>query len=251
MTEPSFTALHAFHRTVAAMMADPEITGDLLLVGVWLARAHHLHQPPPGEGRWSFKAIARDLYGRGNPYTITFMGVTTRVASHHISRVTKALTDDVPRYDPMRDNERLWHPFGGYNCAAPMIRRQGQCGQHATKDHHLTDTSTGRVHVLAACHRHHAWLDEQLLHNREEVRAAGEHLPKPALNTGGALAHHLPHMNWRRIWTGLRPNWTPPPEGSPTRKPRLEVLTFEPDDSDVHPEPAGAPTLTVVKGGWQ
>jgi hypothetical protein len=249
MTEPNFTQLRAFNAAVGALIADRDVTDDLLLIGLWLARAYHLRQPAPGEGRWSFKAIAHDVYGPGTPYTITGMGVTHHVSSQHVAKVKRALTDDIPRYDRQRDNEGLWHPFGGYECAAPMIRREGLCGQHATESQDLTDLATGRIHVLAACTRHRPWLNEQYLRNRDDVRAAGEHLPAPVANAGGLLARHLPKVGWQQIWTHLRPGWTPPPQGTPVGKPRLTVLALDEADLELAPDVA-APALRLIAGGW-
>jgi hypothetical protein len=250
--EPTFAEYRQYQAAVAAMMADHDCTGDLLLVGLWLARARFLRVPEPGEGRWGLAAIARDLYGPGKPYTITALGVTERIASTHIRKVQRVFTDDVPRYDPLKDSEGLWHPFGGYDCASPMIRRDGLCGQPATKEYRLTDVSTGRIHVLAACRRHHGWLDAQYRQNRAEVKEIGEHLPVPAMNAGGVLARHVPGLNWRQMWTALRPGWTQPAEGTPTGKPKLEVLSFEPEDQDDLDEAVelARPTLSVIQGGW-
>jgi hypothetical protein len=243
--------LEAWRRTVAALMDDPDITGDLLLGAMWLARATILNEPERGEGRWSLTAMALDLYGQGDSYSITGLGVTRKVKNHHVATLRQAFKRDIPRYDWQADNDVLWHPFGGYDCASPMIRRTGLCGQHATVWRNLTDAATGRVRVLAACRRHRPWLDGQLVRNREEVRALGEHLPKPAANAGGALPRHIHGVAWAKWWTALDPTWTPPAEGAPSRKPKLTVLTFEPSDDDVHDAAVGAPSLTVLEGGWR
>jgi len=41
--EPTVMALRSYHRQVAAMMADPDLTGDLLLVGLYMAWYYSNH----------------------------------------------------------------------------------------------------------------------------------------------------------------------------------------------------------------
>ncbi|MEU0078596.1 hypothetical protein ABZY58_11920 [Micromonospora tulbaghiae] len=243
---PSYSALREHNRVTAALIADPEVTGDLLLVGMWLARATILRDPPPGEGRWSFTSIAGALFGHGRPLTITGMGATTRVPNYLVARVKQAVRADRPHYDPDRDNAA--DPWMHLPCRAPMIRREGECGQHGTMYDYLTDLTTGRQVRIAACRRHKPWYDHQVVTNREAVRDAGDRLPRPAANAGGALARHIGGVNWPRIWQMVDPHWTPPPEGASTRKPTLRVLRnddFEPS------EDRPAPRLVVHEGGWR
>ncbi len=234
MTDPSYTALRAYHRAVNGMLEDPDVTGDLLLIGMWMARVVHLGIPTPGTDGWGWKAVCTDIYGG--------------TGRNELHRLTRALRDDIPRYDPHRDRDSWGYP----TCSAPMIRRKGACGQQATKEQLLTELATGLGVFVGACSRHRSWLDGHLLDNRQQVKALGDHLPRPPANCGGVLARHIPRgIGWRKLWLSLDLNWAPTPTATPAPRPRFELLTFEPDADDL-PEAAGAerPTFTVVKGGW-
>lgn len=236
MTDPSYTALRAYHRTVNAMLDDPDVTGDLLLIGLWMARAVHLSIPEPGPGNWAWKALCADVFND---------------ASRNGIRLKRALKEDIPRYDPLRDEQA--HGRDSPPCAAPMIRRDGSCGQPATKVHMLTDVATGRGFRLSACSRHRSWLDAQILDNRQQVKAVGDALPTPAPNCGGVLRGHIPRgIGWKTLYQSLDPKWTAPAGVPPVGRPRLEVLTFEPLDNDIA-DAAGAerPVLSVIRGGWR
>ncbi len=82
---PTYTALRAYNNCVAGLMTDPQVTGDLLLIGLWFARAVHLGDPPKGEGRWSDTAIAATVFGPGVVGAVRFR---------------TAMAADVPPVDP-------------------------------------------------------------------------------------------------------------------------------------------------------
>lgn len=64
MTRPSYTALRDHNRRVAGMLADPECVGEVLLVGIGMARCVDLDEPPWGEdGSMPMKVIAEQVYG--------------------------------------------------------------------------------------------------------------------------------------------------------------------------------------------
>jgi hypothetical protein len=76
-----YTALRAYERCLAAMLADPAVTGDLLLIGLWLARVRHLDDPPKGHTKYS--DAARTVFGTPD-----------------VDRVYAALRTDLPKLDP-------------------------------------------------------------------------------------------------------------------------------------------------------
>lgn len=235
MADPSYTKLRAYHHTVDALMADPDVTADLLLVGIWMARAVHLRIPEPGHGDWTWKRICADIYGADG--------------HNELYRLTRVLRDDLPRYDPHRDRDGWGYP----PCAAPMIRRDGACGQPSTKEQLLTDLDTGRGMLVGACSRHRSWLDAHLLDNRQQVKTLGDQLPRPASNCGGLLARHIPRgIGWRKLYQSLDANWRPVKPAAATKpvKPTLRVLTFEPCDDAEHEAANGErPALSMIPGG--
>lgn len=232
---PSALALSRYAQATAALLEDPEVTGELLLIALWIARAYHLGDPPPDGGEWTWGRVAIDVFGGSR--------AQGTVPAHHLHRVRAAVRADRPRYDPAADNATAGM------CSAPMIRRPGTCGQSATTWGYQTDPATGRRVALGTCSRHTAWYRRQLDENAAAVEAAGDRLPVPAPNVGGALARHFPTMNWPAIWRKLEPGWTPPPAGGvPTRPPKLTVLVnTEPEDAFDQ----GRPELTALEGGWR
>lgn len=230
--ELAYTALRAYERCVAALMDDPDVTGDLLLVGLWLARAVHLRTP----ARWTFWQCTHDVFGPAHkPNT---------VLTEDLFRVKKAIRDDTPRYDVWVDNP------GSQLCGAPMVRRAGTCGRNATTWGFQTDPATGRRVGLGSCRRHHDWYREQSAKTDVALKSLGDRVPQPAGNTGGALARHLPQIRWPNVWRRLDPDWQPPAEGAPTRKPTLSVHVTE--EADFEPvADSAAPLLTVHEGGWR
>ena len=130
-TERSFSDLRLYDKTCAALIADPDITGDLLLIGLWLARATVLNDPEPGEGRWSTKAIAAAVYSRRQSGTFL---------------IREALRKDLPRYDPFVDNPRE------ARCGAPMPRAPF-CRRSVMSSGFHIDPGTGRMFPVAVCGR--------------------------------------------------------------------------------------------------
>lgn len=243
MPERTFSDLRLYDKTCAALIADPDITGDLLLIGLWLARATVLDDPKPGEGRWSTKAIARDLYGRGRAYSVTGMGMDSHVPSHHMVTVREALRKDLPRYDPFIDNP------GEDHCGAPMPRAPF-CRRSVMSSGFSTDPDTGRMIPFAVCGRkdHQQWWRGQDRERRALLGELGDRVPKPPANTGGALQRHIRGIGWAKFYKLLDSRWEPPAEGASTRKPSLKVVAndeFEPV------EDVARPVLTVHEGGWR
>jgi len=95
------------------MLADPECYDDLLLLGMWLARATILNDPEPSDTGWSLETAAKALYRPDRKYGA--------------SALATVLRQDVPRYSILAESD---HRHGGA-CGAPMIRRSGACGKYA------------------------------------------------------------------------------------------------------------------------
>lgn len=190
MSAPSHAALLANHERVAAMLADPDLHGDLLIVGIALSRLvdfdsteskfHHLARlafpcPPAAHGPvWESKTLAR---------------------------VQKVLGGDARRYEP---------PPASGRCLAPVADRNQPCGEPTQRAGvTLIDPATGERCYPQSCDKaaHVRWLHEVQEANWADL--TGLTPPEPAPNTGGVLARHLPEVPWLLVWSAARPGWMP------------------------------------------
>jgi hypothetical protein len=198
----TFTALSDYRRRVKAMLDDPECTGDLLALGVALLDFAVLRT---SDSR-SWADYAERAWGDKNGW-----------------RVRHVLQSDIRRYDAIKD---AGEGDPARKCGAPMIRRQGSCGQSATRRTLLTDPESGRRQWLGACKRHLPWFEQRLHANRMAV-SEYEAVVAPPANAGGVLARHIPEIDWEATWKKLDPEWTRPPEAEPQEvslKPRLRLV---------------------------
>ncbi len=193
-------ASQRYAKRIRAMLDDPECVGDLLAIGVALADMIDLNAP--GDRNWS--TIGTRVYGPKGLW----------------ATLKQVLREDVRRYDVRHDPDAgTWSS----KCAAPMIRRQGPCGQRATRRTTVTDVDTGRQQWLAACSRHAEWFTATVT-QRRQVAAEVETIDPPA-NAGGVLERHFPDVRWEFVYEWVSPGWIEPGE-------RVE-----------------APKLVLIKGG--
>lgn len=240
------TIRHA--RRVEAMVADPELVGDLLLVGIGFARAVDLDDPPFTNGNLSTSTIARQVYGRAHhPSTLAYFGrgEWPRADWRAAHRILDVLRDDIRRYQPDDTYRQV-------TCGKPMPEREtGRCGRHPHHQHvaRFTDPATGLREYVAACSypAHKTWWTALRERNRQELAATK--VPVPPANRGGVLARHLPEIDWPALYSHLDPDWCPPPEVEAWTPPTLRLVV----DTDVPEQPAAGdrPALTVVEGGWR
>ncbi|MFB6665895.1 hypothetical protein [Streptomyces parvus] len=106
------------------------------------------------------------------------------------SRLADLLYADRPRYD---------FPLLSYNqpCAAPMIRREGLCGQPASDSDYEVDHETGWKTPVYFCRRHEPW-GGQLREQR--LREPG---PEPIPNAGGLVPSYFSTSDmaaWARLY---------------------------------------------------
>jgi len=215
---------------VAAMLDDPTLADDLLLIGLHWARAVHLGTPPlDGIG----KSTARAVYGTGGA-----------------RRVWDIIRTDIRRYVPDTSMAA--------RCQRPIRRNQAQIKEHGETCGHPTcgeahralfvDPADGTRHSIGCCStpRCVAWWNG--LRARNQAELAAHCPPEPAANHGGILAKHLPELDWERIYSVLDPTWVPPREAEPWRPPTLTVVVdLDHEDSADVPRPV----LSVVRGGWR
>lgn len=243
----TYSALRVNERTTAALMSDPDVTGDLLLVGMWLSRAVHLHQPAPtstnGEG-WQLTDIADHLFPLTTRAAMFTVGQWDRrqETGSDVWRVVDILKKDIRRYDMWADMPR--GKLTVTPCGGPMIRRE-TCGKRAHTWWTFTTPETGRKYLLGACSKHMDWLQAQSRDNR--AACAETEVPRPPANTGGALARHI-DIDWPALWLGLDPQWTAPPEVDSWVRPKLQVLVgrLEPRTDGMPPAPR--PKFGIVNG---
>lgn len=225
----TYAALRAYHECIEGMLTDPDLGGDLLLIGLYMARRVHLGKRVVGEA--TAEQMVEAIFGQAE-----------HVRGGRADRYRRAMRDDIRCYDYRQDptnNPGRRHYRDP--CAAPMIRRCGPCGKPSNTWRLLTDPETGRRIGFGACSRHAEWEREQVAANRAALEAVGEHLPVPPANTGGVLRRHLPDFDWPAYWAKIEPTWKEPPEETPVAKPRLLLVItddFEPDDAPVPARPA-------------
>jgi hypothetical protein len=250
-TEPTYAALRDHNTRVQRMLTDPECVGELLLVGIGMARCLDLDDPhwAPGKGM-PLKPIAYAVYGRYRQApNMLLPDWGKRGDSHPRQRILDVFFHDRRRYSASVDGDV--GPHGGTQCGRPMQRREGLCGRSASWDQkrRLADPVTGRRHTVGACSQPkcRAWFADLLARNAAEL--AANPAPEPPANTGGVLERHLPEIDWWKVWRHVDSQWTPPPEGRAFERPRLTVLI---NDDDTEPGAVVTrPTLVALEGGWR
>lgn len=227
-TRPRYAALKAYDDCVQAMVEDPALTGDLLLIGVIMARRIHLGPDGPV---------------KVGPTAHSLFGGHRRIAVH---RWRTAMVGDIRRYDYGQDPRNREYGRSTTRCGAPLVRREGSCDRGGGRSQLLTDPETGRQFWHSACSRHVTWWRAVLVANQATIAELGRRVPIPAANVGGVLRRHLPSFDWEGYWRSLQPNWVEPPEDEPFVRPDLRVLIL---DADPHRTPPVRPALTVLPGG--
>ncbi|GAA3590838.1 hypothetical protein [Streptomyces osmaniensis] len=101
---------------------------------------------------------------------------------------------DRPRYE-IDHSADVWQYR---TCSAPMIRRDGQCGQHATAHADQVDTNGWRWPVWY-CRRHADWGRKQDLAYREALKSA----PAPIPNRGGLLPSYFTLKSGDEGWVNI------------------------------------------------
>lgn len=191
MNAAELKAALELRRHTDKMLADPDLTGDLLLVALVIA------------------ALTTEV-GR---VPVKWPGVAQR-CGWSLARLRIVLSADVPRYEPPRDGYGL--------CTAPMIRRTGPCGKRASESGYLIDPTTGVQTPWGRCARHRADRSAALAHRDayQQWRVQGE--PRPPANAGGVLPRHFT-TDWEQVWDWAAP-WRIRAEGAKPATPPRPVL---------------------------
>jgi len=173
MNGADLTAALKLREQTDKMLADPDLTGDLLLVALVItALTTEVGRTPT---KWS--------------------GVAER-CGWSIGSLRHVVGRDVPRYEP---------PSNGYGlCTALMIRRAGLCGKRSSESGYLIDPMTGVQTPWGRCSRHSPDRVAQLAHSDayRQWRVQGE--PRPPANTGGVLPRYFT-TDWDQVWDWAAP----------------------------------------------
>lgn len=242
-------ALRAHERRVTRMLHDPECVGELLLVGLALARSVDLGDPGFSDnGNIPLGVVSERVYGRKRLPSVMLLPGWPRSDTNPRRRITAVFREDRRRYDPDADGDRSYHQV---TCGRPMIRRDGLCDRNASERKRLTDPATGHRQWVGACSQTlcKQWFADLVERNRQELEAHPP--PTPPANTGGVLDRHLPEIDWWKVWQAVDPKWTPPPEGRMFEKPTLTLLVADEDELEAPPVEPARPSLTVIEGGWR
>ena len=153
---------------------------ELILAMAWLMRRDPNRYDANG-GRINVFKRAADLLG------VTGSGRYKR------ARIAHLIWDDRPRYERDRSAGR-WR-YGP--CEAPMVRRDGLCGQGGVDHTYTVDPDTGWHTPVWFCRRHEPWA------GRIDAARRAAAPVEPIPNTGGMLPAYLTHADGDDGWAKL------------------------------------------------
>lgn len=190
-----------YDRLVARVYNDPLMTSEareLILLLAWLVkkdpkRGEWATGPGGTRGVWTRAKEILGEYGTWGPRR---------------SRLDDLIDADRPRYEPDK-RAAIWQQR---LCSAPMIRRAGECGQHAVESTLRVDPETGWRTPVWFCNRHRAF--------GHAAQAAFRQAPdvEPIPNAGGLMPSYLVNENGDAGWIAVyqrasewkRSGWEPP-----------------------------------------
>lgn len=184
------------------MIRNPDLTGDLLLFALALDEVI--------EARAERKLGGR-LLRAGWVNEVTVLAKGDKPAYLHWGRLV--LSRDLPRYEAEMGR--------GRPCAAPMIRREGECGKSGSTSLMDYDPVTGAARMVHFCARHKAHTGP-VQERQREWAANGR--PRPPANSGGVLRRWY-GGNWADIyrWASGREPMDGGREATPPR-PTLRLI---------------------------
>ncbi|MEU3656463.1 hypothetical protein AB0E67_27380 [Streptomyces sp. NPDC032161] len=170
-----------YDQLVTRVYQDPRMTPEareLILLLAWLTARDPNRFDEDGNPIRVWRKRASDIlgeYGHGR---------------RKESRLADLLYADRPRYDLPRPS---WEAL----CAAPMIRREGLCGQPARGHDYEVDQETGWKTPVYFCRRHEPW-GRQV--HQQRVLEPG---PEPIPNAGGLVPSYFAGSDlkaWARLY---------------------------------------------------
>ncbi|WP_159840172.1 hypothetical protein [Nocardia sp. CY41] len=183
------------------MLNDPDLTGDLLLLTLALDEF----------------LVSRNEQGRKKlrNWAWEVAHLTHGNSDYHLRYWTKkVIADDLPRYEPIKPK--------GRGCVAPMVRREGACGNAGTTSRVDRDPLTGDSRWVHYCARHKHLAGPVEARIREWVENGK---PSPPANTGGVLRRYF-DADWDTVyrWASGREPMEGGREATPPR-PKLRLIT--------------------------
>lgn len=199
------------------MLNDPDLTGDTLLFALALdeALAARKEQRRP---RRSWIDDVADL------------GWGEQAGANDHCRVKDIIGKDVPRFEPIRETP-------GIPCAAPMIRRDGLCGQLATWSTIDRDPETGEARWTGLCRRHR---EGRTKFDARRMAWIANGKPTPPPNAGGVLKRYFT-ADWNALYRWAAPWRTPLDGGREPTPPRPQLRLVH--DNERAAEPTERSTL--------
>lgn len=172
-----------YDRLVARVYQDKRMTPgsrELILLLAWLVARDPNQYATDGTliNPWKRAADILGEYGTGR---------------RKESRLADLIDADRPRYEPDRSAD-IWRDRV---CAAPMIRRQGECGQPAVDYSRIVDAATGWHTPAWYCRRHEAWGEELDAAWRVSERV------EPIPNRGGLMPSYLQADKGDASWVSV------------------------------------------------
>lgn len=160
-----------YDKLVRRVYQDKRMTSEsreLILLLAWLAKRDPDRYDADGAPKkvWTRAADILGEYGAGR---------------RKGSRLADLIDADRPRYEPDRQADIWQHRV----CAAPMIRREGLCGQHAVGNSLIVDPATGWRTPAWHCRRHEAW------GRRLDAALRATEPVEPIPNAGGLMSSYL------------------------------------------------------------
>jgi hypothetical protein len=166
---------------VARVWQDTRLTPEareLLLLIVWLSR----RDPKLGQDGQTFWGRAGEI-----------LGADGQRAGRARPRLATLVDSDRPRYEPDWADNAWQHRA----CQSPMIRRAGECGQHATDHSTRVAADTGWLEPVWYCSRHRDF------GRAAEAAYRAQDKPFPIPNRGGMLPSYLKAKGGDEAWVKL------------------------------------------------
>lgn len=168
---------------VARVYRDKRMTPEsreLILLLAWLLRKD--------PNRYDADGQLRGVWGRAKDILGEYQ-YGQRIGS----RLADLIDADRPRYETDQ-RAAIWQQR---LCSAPMIRREGECGQRAVDKSLSIDPATGWRTPLWYCARHREW------GRKADVALRAMEWPEPIPNAGGLMPSYLRADNGDDGWIAI------------------------------------------------
>ncbi|MEW1846251.1 hypothetical protein AB0392_50555 [Nonomuraea angiospora] len=167
-------------------------------------------------------------------------------------QIAQLIASDAPRYEP---DDRVW--WGDRTCPAPMIRRDGPCGQRGSVTVRVTNPDDGTWREDRYCSRHRR--EARLVQDHDRALLASGVVPEPLPNRGGLGPSYL-RWNWANVYQwAAGAGWKPPAVGlcvddwpvmaKVVGQPAPKLALLDGGGEETGPPPGGTLGLRLMQGG--